>query len=242
MQKRWRIFSLKQEIKKLVVNYKDLEYAAFNTTKCNPKDENILVIGESFYSNEFEKTLNTSTLAKAERFFREEDRLAYLNRHHSLNLALSHWISCDPISISLEQNPFGKPFLIENPFYFNMSKSGKLFCMLFSNSNCGVDIEVIRDVENMKVVAELHFHPEEKKYCETGVFDERFLSIWTRKEAFLKAVGTGLTNELSQINILNESIKWNDLSYHIVTEMNDLFILSVCIQQTGNFSFQKFKL
>jgi phosphopantetheinyl transferase len=233
---------LKQGIKKLVVNYKDLEYAIFHTSNCNPQDENVLVIGESYHSTEFEKAVPPETLAKAKRFIREEDSLAYLSRHHSLNLVLSKWLDCNPNSILFERNDFGKPFLAKIPFYFNCSKSGNLFCMLFSNVDCGVDIEVIRDVSAMKVVAELHFHPTEKEYCETGKFNERFLTIWTRKEALLKAVGTGLIDELSNINTLKESIELNNLSYQIITEKNQLFIVSACFQKTSNFSILKFKL
>jgi 4'-phosphopantetheinyl transferase len=225
-----------------MLDYHDLNYYRFDESNFNLEGENILVIGKSFNSEEFNKTLHQSNFEKAKRFFREEDRIAYLSRHNSLNLILANYINCDPQSILIEKNEYGKPFLKDNPFYFNLSKSKEFFCILFSNMECGVDIEVIRDVSSMKVVAELHFHPAEKMYCETKEFNESFLTVWTRKEALLKAVGTGLANDLSKINTLVDSIKLNDLNFQINTEKYNQFIISACFQGESQFSTQKFKL
>lgn len=225
-----------------MLDYHDLNYYTFDGSNFNLEEENILIIGKSYYSDDFEKTLHPSILEKAKRFVREEDHIAYLSRHHSLNLILANHLNYHPSAVIIEKNEFGKPYLKENPFYFNLSKSKEFFCILLSNIECGVDIEVIRNVSNMKVVADLHFHPQEKKYCETGEFNERFLTVWTRKESLLKAVGTGLADDLPKINTLEDSIKLNDLKYRITTEKNDLFIISACFQGTSQFSMKKFML
>jgi 4'-phosphopantetheinyl transferase len=225
-----------------MLDYHDLNYYSFDRSNFNLEEENILIFGKSYNSDDFEKTLHPSIIDKAKRFFREEDRIAYLSRHNSLNSILANHLNCDPKALIIEKNEFGKPYLKENPFYFNLSKSKEFFCILLSKVECGVDIEVIRDVSNMKVVADLYFHTEEKKFCETGFFDERFLTVWTRKEAVLKAIGTGLTNDLSNINTLEDSIQLNYLNLNIATEVSNQFIVSACFQGTNHFSLKKFKL
>lgn len=225
-----------------MLDYQDLNYSTFDRSNFNLEEENILIIGKSYNSDAFEKILNATILEKARRFFREEDRIAYLSRHHSLNLILANFLNCDPSFLIIEKNEFGKPYLKENPFYFNLSKSKEFFCILISNLECGVDMEVIRDVENMRVVADIHFHSAEKTYCETGEFNERFLIVWTRKEALLKAVGTGLTDDLSKINTLEDSIKLNNLNFQINTEKNAQFIISSCFQGSNYISLKKIEL
>lgn len=102
---------------------------------------------------------------------------------------------------------------IENGPFFNISHSGNLVIVGFSEvSEVGVDIEEIKEID----VASMsnYFHPDEINYLKKNSNDlEQFYMIWTKKEAFLKAYGTGIVNGLDQISVLENKLfyqgNWN---------------------------------
>ncbi len=99
---------------------------------------------------------------------------------------------------------FGKPFL-SNGLFFNISHSEKYVCVAFSNTCIGVDIEIVKP---LKVDGLLHFfHQDEQDYMQSsqGKLDT-FYTIWTRKEAYLKAKGVGLSESLNKVSCLSNCI------------------------------------
>ena len=99
--------------------------------------------------------------------------------------------------------PSGKPYLQDYPdFHFNISHSGEFTALALSDSQVGVDIEKLRDI-NLKI-ADRYFTDDEKAYVKDN---KSFFYIWTRKEAYLKMTGEGLKG-LRTCNILdNKKIK-----------------------------------
>lgn len=113
---------------------------------------------------------------------------------------LSHMLNVPEPSISLGFGAHGKPFLVspehEPPLHFNISHSGKYIVLAFSTSPIGIDIEYLDRDTKIDQMAHRFFHLTEQKLISTSEDcnkKKQFFRIWTIKEAFLKAIGTGIT-------------------------------------------------
>jgi len=97
----------------------------------------------------------------------------------------------------------GKPYLASHPhIHFNISHSGDWVVIAFSSAEVGVDVEKIRDV-NLRI-AQRFFSVEEKQQLFSLPAKKQmdyFFDLWTLKESFLKAIGTGLTKPLKSFTI-----------------------------------------
>lgn len=130
--------------------------------------------------------------------------------------------------IEFETNEYGKPHLKGYPeFYFNISHTRNAIAVAFSNETIGVDIEKIRDADLQ--IAQRFFTNSEQRYIGASLDDEynrRFYEVWTKKEAYIKCIGTGLTTSLKSINVVDT--KGAELIY--IREIKK-YILSVCCRE-----------
>ncbi len=100
-----------------------------------------------------------------------------------------------------------KPFLPNGPF-FNITHSGNIVMVAFSDREVGIDIELIKD-DPFNDLVHL-FHPNEMKFLQNHKdLNQSFYYIWTRKEAFLKATGKGIIEGLHTVNVLEDVISDN---------------------------------
>ncbi len=100
---------------------------------------------------------------------------------------------------ALHAGPYGKP---EAPgVFFSLSHSGGYALLAVSDGDVGADLERVRPAPE-RVSARV-FTPEEQRWLEAGCdHDARFFTLWTLKEALLKACGRGLTLPLQSRNVL----------------------------------------
>jgi 4'-phosphopantetheinyl transferase len=114
-----------------------------------------------------------------------------------------------------------KPKIEHGPF-FNISHSGYMVIVGFNEkSEVGVDIEEIREIDVASMMN--YFHPDEIEYLRKNLNDkELFYMIWTKKEAFLKACGTGIVKGLDQVSVLTDRLfyqgNWNIKSIDIASD------------------------
>lgn len=106
-------------------------------------------------------------------------------------------------NVSIVRDGLGKPYIREAPWlYFNLSHSGSYVLVAFARSPIGVDIERRRPIAE----GFLHYALTADEYGyviqagDPNHREERFLRVWTRKESYFKAIGTGLTNNWRQIS------------------------------------------
>lgn len=102
-------------------------------------------------------------------------------------------------------NLHGKPYLETMPeLQFNISHAGNYAVAGFGTKELGIDIEWIG--REGKRVADRFFTEREQTYLKNIVekeqWKEEFIKIWTRKESFVKAIGTGLSFHLSDVETL----------------------------------------
>jgi 4'-phosphopantetheinyl transferase len=139
-----------------------------------------------------------------------KDRFAYIFAHAVLRNVLSQYLHCPPRDIQFSENPFGKPLLDhtncgEAP-EFNLSHAGGMVLVGVSRGHrIGIDVEDIRPIEDISAIAQSYFTLREYTFIFSQPPAEReraFLSCWTRKEAYVKAVGKGLSIALDSFDTL----------------------------------------
>lgn len=104
---------------------------------------------------------------------------------------------------------------IEGWYEFNISHSGDWVLIAYSKFPVGIDIEQNSGYKNDIIE---YFHPDEKTYIYDALDKGRaFFEVWTRKEAFLKATGTGITAEslFQKINCLPDEILFDGNNFFI---------------------------
>ncbi len=121
-------------------------------------------------------------------------------------------------SLEIVKNEHGKPYFNNaDNFYFNISHTEGVTVLAVSEREVGVDVEKVRKA-NFKI-AERHFLQNEIDYI--SYCDKRFFEVWTKKEAFLKYKGTGISGGLKSVNVFDSTPK-------IKTFFIDDCVISVC--------------
>lgn len=142
--------------------------------------------------------------ARAARFHRPADRAQSITSRAALRELLAGYIGSAPAALRFTPGPHGKPAL-ERKFAaaapgFNVAHSGRLVLLAFSACDVGVDVEEVRTGVEVEALARRFFSANEADALAAAPPSERdrvFFRIWTRKEAFLKAYGTGLSSALT---------------------------------------------
>jgi 4'-phosphopantetheinyl transferase len=142
--------------------------------------------------------LSADERAKAARFVFERDRRRYLAAHVALRRALAECVGRAPADLRFVTGAFGKPSLVDDAGWsFSLSHSGDVAVIALAQQGpIGVDLELQRDVPDALALAALNFTPSECEQLRALSGPERgaaFLQCWTRKEACLKAIGSGLS-------------------------------------------------
>ena len=142
--------------------------------------------------------LSPNERSRAERFVFPRDRRRFLAAHCVLRQLLADRCGRLPPSLQFGEGQFGKPFLIDSvPCAFNLSHSGDFALIGISpDTEIGVDMEVVHHIPDAPALAERNFTFAERAALADATLDQRdvaFLLGWTRKEACLKALGSGLS-------------------------------------------------
>ncbi|HEX2915723.1 MAG TPA: 4'-phosphopantetheinyl transferase superfamily protein [Chloroflexia bacterium] len=152
------------------------------------------------------QTLSPDEMARQQRYLFERDRLRFAAARGQLRYLLSQYLDCSPAKISFSYGQRGKPLLSGNyPLYFNLSHSNELAVYALSQTTeVGVDIEYLRPLNHQRQIAQRFFAPAE--YTALSELAEElqtlaFFNCWTRKEAFIKASGKGLSYPLDSFEV-----------------------------------------
>ena len=157
----------------------------------------------------FEDTLAADERARAERFYFQKHREHFIAGRGLLRDILSRYLDREPDQLRFCYNAYGKPSLIEETsaegLCFNLSHSHEMaLYALTRGREIGVDIEYFRpDVETEKL-AKRFFSPREAAVLRTlpeHLRKEGFFNCWTRKEAYIKAEGQGMSIPLSTFDV-----------------------------------------
>ena len=140
--------------------------------------------------------LSPFELERANKLKFPHDQEQFIVRHYLLRIILSKYCECHPKEIRFRYNSYKKPYIDLpefNEINFNMSSSADLIIIgLCRKTDIGIDIEKVQEIENIEQIAQENFSHQELTYfnCDSDR-TAAFYNIWTRKEAFIKAIGKG---------------------------------------------------
>lgn len=145
--------------------------------------------------------LSAAELARADGFLVDRPRRVFTATRFALRSILGRYLGVAPGDVPLVVGPRGKPQLANGDLRFNAAHSGDLAVIVVTRGcEVGVDVEQVRPVERAAELAVRFFHRQEQAAVlavDTAESSRALLSIWTRKEAVLKAVGSGIVHPLS---------------------------------------------
>lgn len=158
--------------------------------------------------------------------------------------------------IDFYHGEFGKPYLkTPENLFFNISHSGNLAAIGFSDKEIGVDVELKKETDMLSVMK--YFCESEQEYLLSYNEEDRqdiFFSMWTLKESYLKALGTGLSKNLDSFSVVPILAGRSDYVFDIEKQsevrnyrlkslrISDDVFLSICgndIEQMGSVNIMK---
>ena len=155
--------------------------------------------------NCFRHWLSGDELARAERLHSDLDRARYIVGRAALRSVLADGLGCSPITVRFSYGRNGKPRLEGDGGHveFNLAHSGgDAVIALAERVAVGVDIELLRPIGDVESLARLVFSDVERRELELAPEPvSAFLNGWTRKEAYVKALGLGLAAPLTEITV-----------------------------------------
>lgn len=141
---------------------------------------------------------------RADRFRFERDRSNYIVGRATLRQLLARYLDAAPGDLEIGYGEFDKPYLAGGPS-FNLSHSGTVVLYAFAAAGeLGIDVELEHPDFAHERIAERFFSPAEVSVLHSlpeEVQARAFLTCWTRKEAFIKARGDGLTLALDSFDV-----------------------------------------
>jgi 4'-phosphopantetheinyl transferase len=146
---------------------------------------------------------------RAERFRHEPSRTAYIVARAALRRIVGAYLDTDPSSVRVACAASGKPYLAgpdrAERLEFNLSHSGEWALYAFAlDRPVGVDVERIRPMPDLMDIARRFFAASEYEALRSldgACRLEPFFACWTRKEAYLKARGPGLSAAMSEFAV-----------------------------------------
>lgn len=154
---------------------------------------------------ELARHLSPDERTRARRLRFERDRDRYVVAHGALRELLAAYLAAPPAAILFRRDASGKPSIDASDIDFNFSRSGEIaLCAIARGHALGIDVEEQRAVCDVNALAASCFSPLEIATLERVPADQRlraFYSGWTRKEAYLKGKGTGLTVPLGEFDV-----------------------------------------
>lgn len=170
------------------------------STSLNPPPEEI---------EKLEETLARDERARADRFHFQKDRRRFIVARGMLRAILGRYLGREPSGLRFCYTAHGKPELAaqsgDDTLRFNVSHSHELALYgVTRGREIGVDVEYVRPVAEVEDIAERFFSPRENAVlCALPAHEKAgaFFACWTRKEAYLKALGDGLARPLDAFDV-----------------------------------------
>ena len=179
-----------------------------------------------------EKLLTQEEKQHAARFRQEKDANLYIVTRANLKLLLADVYCMPPEKMIIAAGVNGKPRLNDYAgIHFNVSHTHERAVIALSKHRIGIDLEHMNPAFDFASVAEFACSAAELKLLSETVSPRtEFFKLWTRKEAFLKGLGTGLVNDLKTITCADAV---NPISGELQGVLSDWKIMTTML--SGNY-------
>jgi 4'-phosphopantetheinyl transferase len=158
---------------------------------------------------QFQPLLLDEEIERARRFYFEKDRRHWIVARAILRVLLGRYLDVEPQRLCFANNEYGKPLILfpiaGRRLHFNLSHSGDLALYAFAyDREIGVDVEQMCATINYEDLGKHFFSVHERTALRALPPDrqeEAFFLCWSRKEAYIKARGKGLSLPLDQFDV-----------------------------------------
>lgn len=152
------------------------------------------------------RLLNEEELQRASRFHFPLHQQRFVVGRAALRRLLGWWLGMSAREVKLDYGEMGKPFVYGDIMHqFNVSHSHELAAIALSYGiPVGVDIERVCILNDFEAISQIVFSESERaqlKPTQNPIKARDFFIGWTRKEAYLKALGTGLSAKLHTVTV-----------------------------------------
>ncbi len=142
---------------------------------------------------------------RAGQFRFDRHRRRYVARRGILRELIGSYLDCDPAGVAFVHNAYGKPAVAQSDLRFNLSHSHGMALYAFCrHAEVGCDIERRDPKFAAEQIPERFFSPDEVRALRSLLLHDQtqaFFNCWTRKEAYVKARGEGLSIELASFDV-----------------------------------------
>lgn len=144
-----------------------------------------------------------------------------------------------PLPLEINTGEYGKPYLNVEDLFFNLSHSGKYVVCAVADREVGVDVQ--QPCRMNEGVIKRFFSEDEATYIQASENRDRaFAEVWSLKESYVKALGTGISKPLSSFSVKTEKIH----GWSMRQQMLDGYSFAVCYagELTGNIQLEAVEL
>ncbi|REH01871.1 4'-phosphopantetheinyl transferase [Flavobacterium aquicola] len=196
---------------KLFISFSDLMEVKLNLDKECSLDNNDVIIYSIYLPNfmdlkaDLVQFLNAKELIKAERFYKEIDQNRFIIYRSILKFILAAHTKLEVKNIDLDYHLNKKPYLASHPWlHFNISHSEDFAAIAVSYKKVGIDIEYMSgDFDFTNILPDIFDDNEIFEIKNAFNKKQAFYTSWTRKEAFVKALGKGIDEDFKYIPCLD---------------------------------------
>jgi 4'-phosphopantetheinyl transferase len=185
--------------------------------------------------NQFEALLNHAELARAGKYLQRKDHDRFIVSRGTQRIILGWYLNTPSQQLEFVLGDNKKPYLFSkngNLLHYNLSHSGDWIILAIATSQVGTDVEFVDESFKFQDILPDNFSMDEAAYIKQENSTERFFTLWTRKEAILKATGQGLGEHLQITPALNGEHPLQ----HTLTGADKNWILSSFSIQPGYIS------
>ncbi|RKR81215.1 4'-phosphopantetheinyl transferase [Mucilaginibacter gracilis] len=149
----------------------------------------------------FWSLLSAHERERANRYYREADKQRFIISRAVLRVLLGKYLNADPSLLSFKEGPNKKPYLNGNAtIHFNVSHSDDCILVAISETEIGVDVEQLDVNVHYTDIMDISFGPAEIAHVKQSAMPlHSFYTLWTRKEALLKATAKGIDDDIKQV-------------------------------------------
>ena len=146
---------------------------------------------------------------RAEHFRFERDRRRFIVARGTLRTLAGRYLGLEPGRVQFQYGPYGKPCFAHDPDHhrlrFNLAHSNELAVYAFAGGReVGIDVEYLHPMPDAEEIAQRFFSNHENASFQMLPDNQKldaFFNCWTRKEAYIKALGDGLSHPLDQFQV-----------------------------------------
>jgi 4'-phosphopantetheinyl transferase len=183
--------------------------------------------------------LNPEERSRSERYYKDKDRNQFIICRAILKFVLAAYTKLDAKSIQLDYHFNKKPYISTHPWlYFNVSHSEDFAVIAISLNKIGIDVEFISKDSTFTNLLPDIFNDNEVLAIENAVNKKHtFYKSWTRKEAIVKALGTGIDDDFKNIpsldghHMIDSKLIKNTENWQVCSfELNDYYLGAVAFE------------